>query len=74
MAWTVPLLVGRKTVRRGFLCPSYHGAPGMRARDYKVVTEYGADAWCEVMEAGFRDVAIFSLIYPFCMALVARKM
>lgn len=73
MAWTVPLLVGRMTRRRGIFRGSYHGAPDMRAPDYRVVTEYGADAWCEAMRAGFAEVSIFSLVYPACIAMMARK-
>jgi hypothetical protein len=35
--------------------------------------EYGADAWCEAMEAGFREVKLHSLRYPASIAIVARK-
>jgi hypothetical protein len=50
---------------------SFHGSG---EPDNLVQTEYGADAWCEVMEAGFREVKLHSLRYPASIAIVARKL
>ena len=33
--------------------PSYHGAAEENYEDFKVQTEYGADFWCEIFNAGF---------------------
>ena len=55
--YTVPIVVGRMTRKRNGLPASYHGKPGVPRPDYTVQTEYGADFWCEIFEAGFRDVA-----------------
>jgi hypothetical protein len=50
---------------------SYHGAPGEGKTDYLVHTEYGADAWRHVIEAGFSECRIISVEYPSALALVA---
>lgn len=73
LAYTVPIIVGRLTRRRDGLEPSYHGDPSRPTDDIRVVSEYGADAWCQAMEAGFRHVELFSLIYPHSVAILARK-
>jgi ubiquinone/menaquinone biosynthesis C-methylase UbiE len=55
--YTVPVVVGRLTKSRAGLPPSYHGTRAAGAvDDYRVQTEYGADFWCQLFEAGFRDV------------------
>jgi len=50
---------------------SFHGAPGDQKKDYLVHTEYGADAWRDVIEAGFSECRIVSAEYPSALALVA---
>lgn len=72
-AFTVPIVVGRLTRSRNGLPPSYHGAPGTYLEDYRVYTEYGADAWTHIMSAGFRECRIFSQNYPAAQALVAVR-
>jgi len=69
-AFTVPVVVGRLSMSRAGMPPSYHGAPGTPAEDYAVQTEYGADAWTHVMRAGFAECRIVSLDYPAAQALV----
>jgi SAM-dependent methyltransferase len=71
-AFTVPLVVDRLTVSRAGLPPSYHGSAANPA-DYLVHTEYGADAWKHVIQAGFPECRIFSLEYPTAQALVGVK-
>ena len=72
--YTVPIVVGRLTRRRRGLPPSYHGKPGVNRGDCVVQTEYGADFWCEIFEAGFREISLTSLIFPASVAIHAIKM
>ena len=37
--------------------------PGVNRDDCIVQTEYGADFWCEIFDAGFREVTLTSLIF-----------
>jgi SAM-dependent methyltransferase len=71
--YTVPIVIGRLTRTRRGLPPSYHGKPGLNRDDCIVQTEYGADFWCEVFRAGFREVSLTSLIFPESMAIHAIK-
>jgi hypothetical protein len=41
--------------------------------DCVVQTEYGADFWCEVFEAGFHEIRLTSLIFPASVAIHAVK-
>lgn len=70
--FTVPIIVGRMSRRRDSLPPSWHGDPGTSKKDWQVQTEYGADAWCQVMEAGFSSVELNAVAYPSAVALSAR--
>lgn len=69
--FTIPIVVGRLTRSRAGLRPSYHGGPGDNKRDYIVCTEYGADAWRHVMEAGFTECRLVTAEYPAALALTA---
>ena len=71
--YTVPIIVGRMTRSRRGLDTSYHGRPGVKRDDCVVQTEYGADFWCEIFEAGFREVSLTSLIFPASLAIHAIK-
>jgi SAM-dependent methyltransferase len=71
--YTVPIVIGRLTRSRRGLPPSYHGKPGVNRDDCVVQTEYGADFWCEIFEAGFREVSLTSLIFPASVAIHAIK-
>ena len=71
--YTVPIVVGRLTRTRRGLPPSYHGKPGVNRDDCVVQTEYGADFWCEIFHAGFREVSLTSLIFPASVAIHAIK-
>lgn len=73
VAFTVPIVAGRLTRRRDGLPPSFHGDAGTTTFDYRVHTEYGADAWRHVMEAGFDECRIFSLASLTALALVAVR-
>jgi hypothetical protein len=55
------------------LAPSYHGAAEENYQDFKVQTEYGADFWCEVFEAGFREIRLTTFSFPASVAIHALK-
>lgn len=69
--FTVPIIAARLTRSRDGMAPSYHGAPGEGKTDYLVHTEYGADAWRHVIEAGFSECRVIGAEYPSALALVA---
>jgi SAM-dependent methyltransferase len=71
--YTVPIIIGRLTRTRRGLPPSYHGRQGTNRDDCIVQTKYGADFWCEIFEAGFREVSVTSLIFPASVAIHAIK-
>jgi SAM-dependent methyltransferase len=73
LAFTIPVIVGRLSRRRDGRSPSYHGGPSVSSEDVRVVSEYGADFWCQVMQAGFGSVEIHALRFPHSLAVVARK-
>lgn len=70
--FTVPVVPGRLTSRRDGLPPSFHGEPGQGA-SVRVVSEYGADVWRQVIEAGFAECGIYAHRYPASLVLIARK-
>jgi SAM-dependent methyltransferase len=71
--YSVPIVIGRLTRTRRGLPPSYHGRPDVKREDCIVQTEYGADFWCEIFEAGFREVRLTSLMFPASVAIHAIK-
>lgn len=70
--FTVPIVVDRLTRSRAGLPASYHGAPATGRMDMRVCTEFGADVWKCVVQAGFDVVAIHCLEYPAALAVEAR--
>jgi len=71
--FTIPIVVGRMTRSRKGLKDSFHGDPKNATLDYKVVTEFGVDAWTFVMAAGFESCKIHVLDYPAGIAIEAIK-
>ncbi len=71
LCFTVPIVAGRMTRRRDGLPPSYHGSEEDPV--YRVVTEYGADFWPMVLDAGFRSLQLVADYWPDAVALVARE-
>lgn len=71
--FTIPMVVDRLTRTRDNLPPSYHGERGSNRPDLLVYTEYGADAWKQLVEAGFDECRIYSLEYPAAQTLVGVK-
>lgn len=73
--FTVPVIVGRRTSTREGLEPSYHQGPSAEPRDeaMRVRTEYGADVWTQVVEAGFAEARVVALEYPAGLAVVGVR-
>jgi SAM-dependent methyltransferase len=71
-AYTVPVIIDRFTISREGLAPSYHGS-GDNKEDFLVYTEYGCDAWKQVIQTGFNECRIFSINFPASLAFVAVK-
>ncbi|MDG2422809.1 MAG: class I SAM-dependent methyltransferase [Phycisphaerales bacterium] len=71
--FTIPIIIGRLSRRRDGLPPSWHGEPGTSQDDWSVQTEYGADAWCQVLEAGFSKVTLTSVAFPCAVAMAAVR-
>ena len=69
--FTVPIVIGRLTRSRAGLKGSYHGTSAQPDNDYAVYTEFGADMWRFVIEAGFTSVRIHSFEYPTALAIEA---
>ena len=73
LAFTIPMIVDRLTRSRHGLPDSYHGVPDGERTDFLVHTEYGSDAWRQVIQAGFQECRIIALEYPTALALLAIK-
>lgn len=73
LCFTIPTIVGRMTRSRAGLEPSYHGNPSDTPEDYIVHTEFGADMWTTVLEAGFQNVTINAVEYPAATAMRAQR-
>lgn len=71
LCMTTPLVVGRMTRSRFGLPPSYHSPD--KAPDYIVHTEFGADAWTSLMDAGFSHISMHAVEYPAALAFCAYK-
>ena len=72
-AFTVPVIVGRMTRSRAGLAPSYHGNPDENRLEFAVQTEYGCDAWQQLVCAGFSDCRIVTPEYPSAVAFVGAR-
>ena len=73
LCFTVPIIVGRLTRNRDGLPPSYHGDASTRAEDFRVRTEFGADMWTLVLQAGFAAVTVTPVGYPAALALTGWR-
>jgi SAM-dependent methyltransferase len=72
-AFTVPLIVGRLTTSREGLKPSFHNNAQERDPSLVVRTEYGADTWKQVIDAGFRECRIVTFDAPGAIALLGVR-
>ena len=73
LAFTVPMILDRLTRSRHNLPASYHGNPQEGRADLLVYTEYGSDAWKQVIQGGFLKCQLIVLEYPAALAIVAIK-
>ncbi|MGO9639763.1 MAG: class I SAM-dependent methyltransferase [Candidatus Acidiferrales bacterium] len=72
-AFTIPMIVDRMTRTRAGLPASYHGDSNERAGDWAVQTEYGCDAWKQVVLAGFQECRLITAEYPSALAFVGAR-
>ena len=70
--FTAPIIVDRLTRFRAMLPRSYHGLPAQVCEDHIVHTEFGADIWKYVIQAGFTACIIYCVDYPAGLAVEAR--
>lgn len=71
VCFTVPIVVGRLTRDRSGLTASYHGDAVSAREDFIVRTEFGADAWTFVHQAGFSSLSLHQVDYPSAIAISA---
>lgn len=72
--YTIPIIFGRLTKRRDNLSNSYHGVQDeTQGEDLKVITEYGADFWVEIINNGFKKVTLSTLFDTSSFAICATK-
>lgn len=69
--FTVPIVVGRLTRTREGMPVIRHGSQGCADASMIVHTEFGANLWCGVLEAGFDACQLVSYHYPAGIALIA---
>jgi SAM-dependent methyltransferase len=70
--FTIPIITGRLTRSRAGLPNSYHGTSEKSGNAMIVHTEFGADFWQIVLQAGFASCTIHCLEYPAGLAIDAR--
>jgi SAM-dependent methyltransferase len=73
LCFTIPTIAGRLSRSRAGLPKSYHGSVGNGYDDLLVHTEFGADMWVYVLQAGFSEITINAVDFPSALALSARK-
>jgi 2-polyprenyl-3-methyl-5-hydroxy-6-metoxy-1,4-benzoquinol methylase len=71
--FTIPVVAGRLSVSREGLPLSFHGNSTVRDPALAVRTEYGADAWQDVVRAGFAECRIVPYEAPGAFAFAARR-
>jgi len=73
LCFTVPMIVGRMSRNREGLPKSFHGNSNTSSDDFAVQTEFGADAWTYILEAGFKELKIHTFEYPSGIAFTAIR-
>jgi SAM-dependent methyltransferase len=73
LALTVPAVLGRLSRSRVGLPPSYHGAAHADNPHMLVHTEFGADLWVAVLDAGFSSCELVPYRFPSGLAVLARR-
>jgi SAM-dependent methyltransferase len=72
-AFTIPVIVDRMTRTRAGLPLSYHGTSDQQAADLAVQTEYGCDAWKQLILAGFQECRLITPEFPSTLAFVGAR-
>lgn len=72
-AFTIPVVVDRMTRCRAGRPPSFHGRADDSRPDFAVHTEYGCDAWRQVVSAGFAECRLFAAEFPSALAFVGCR-
>jgi SAM-dependent methyltransferase len=70
--FTVPVIVERLSRSRVGMPPSYHGHESSRDPGMLVHTEFGADIWVLVAQAGFASCELVPHMFPAGLAILAR--
>jgi SAM-dependent methyltransferase len=70
--FTVPVIVERMSRSREGLPPSYHGNESLRDPGMVVHTEFGADVWVLVAQAGFSSCELLPHQFPAGLAILAK--
>ena len=71
--YTIPIVYERMTKLRDGYSDSYHGSQNEnQGEDWKVITEYGADFWVEIFDAGFNEICISKLDDKASFAIIAK--
>lgn len=73
MCFTVPVLPKRLTRAIPPGTPLFHGNPAECPEDYRVHTDFGADIWALVMQAGFRQVAFSAFAEGLAITAIAEE-
>lgn len=74
--YTIPIIYGRLSKSREGFPDSFHGVQDeTQGMDYKVFTEYGADFWVEILQAGFTSYSISTIsdITSLAICCIKRK-
>lgn len=70
---TIPIVPTRLSRRCSPSLPSYHNSEQPPLEDYRVITEYGADFYLEMLAAGWNHIALFSLCGAASIAVSGIK-
>jgi SAM-dependent methyltransferase len=73
LCFTVPVVVGRLSRSREGMPLSFHGNSSNTLDDWAVQTEFGADVWTYILEAGFTELSVYTVQYPSAIAFLAKK-
>jgi len=72
--YTIPIIYARLSRRRDTLTNSFHGSQEeSQGDDYKVWTEYGADFWVEIINAGFNEITLNTIDDLSSIGICAKK-
>ncbi|MEW6517298.1 MAG: class I SAM-dependent methyltransferase [candidate division FCPU426 bacterium] len=73
LLFTIPIVPTRLTRRRDGLAPCSHGSAQDQPEDYRVITEYGADFYLELIQAGWKKISLYSLGTVASLAVIGIK-